>query len=93
MSLESGRTEWLLVIEMVTVCPLKTEAAPGEGVQVQRQGGGDGGLRGGAGGVVRVRVQGGGQVVHTEGLSQLGVHQGQSRHLRQFQLLRDILTI
>ena len=83
MSLESGQTEWLLVIrEMVTVCPLKTEAAPGEGVQVQRQGGGDGGLRGGAGGVVRVRVQGGGQVVHTEGLSQLGVHQGQSRNLR-----------
>ena len=91
MSLDSGQTEWLLVIrEMVTVCPLKTEAAPGEGVQVQRQGGGDGGLRGGAGGVVRVRVQGGGQVVHTEGLSQLGVHQGKSRHLFSGSILDKI---
>ena len=73
----------LVVRQLVAVSSLKTEAASREGFQVQRQLAlGARGLRGGAGGVVRVRVQGGGQVVHTEGLSQLGVHQGQSRHLR-----------
>ena len=72
----------LVVRQLVTVGPLKTEAAPRECFQVQRQGRRDRGLRGGAGGVVRVRVQGGGQVVHTERLSQLGVHQGQSSYLK-----------
>ena len=79
--------DWVLLVIrlLVTVSPLKTEAAPRECFQVQRQvalGRGDRGLRGGAGGVVRVRVQGGCQVVHTQGLGQLRVHQGQPRHLK-----------
>ena len=73
----------LVIRQLVAVSSLKTEAAAREGFQVQRQlAPGARGLGGGAGGVVRVRVQGGGQVVHTEGLAQLGVHQGQPSHLR-----------
>ena len=75
----------LVIRQLVTVGPLKTQTAPRECLQVQRQvalGRGDRGLRGGAGGVVRVRVQGGGQVMHAQGLGQLRVHQGQPRHLK-----------
>ena len=72
----------LVVRHLVTVGPLQTEAAPGESFQVEGQLALGLGLRGRAGGVVRVRVQGGGQVVHAQRLRQLGVHQSQPGHLR-----------
>ena len=72
----------LVIRQLVAVSSLKTETASREGFQVQRQlAPGARGLGGGAGGVVRVRVQGGGQVVHAQRLCQLGVHQGQPGHL------------
>ena len=63
--------------------PLEAEAASGEGPQVEGKGGGGGGGLGGGAAlrVVRVRVQGGGEVVQAQGLAQLGVHQGQPGHL------------
>ena len=72
----------LVVRQLVAVGPLQTEAAPGESFQVEGQLALGLGLWGRAGGVVRVRVQGGGQVVHAQGLGQLRVHQGQPRHLK-----------
>ena len=50
----------LVVRQLVAVGSLKTEAAPGESFQVEGQLALGLGLRGRAGGVVRVRVQGGG---------------------------------
>ena len=74
-----------LVRQLAAVGPLKTEAAAGEGPQVEGQGGGRGGARGlGRGAALRVvgvGVEGGGEVVHAQGLAQLGVHQGQTGHL------------
>ena len=85
-----------LIRQLAAVGPLKTEAAAGEGPQVEGQGGGRGGARGlGRGAALRVvgvGVEGGGEVVHAQGLAQLGVHQRQPSHLNQ-NMLFDLLKI